>query len=280
MWYLGTHISSQHRENIVSQMGQLQRFDYRMRRPALADVADDERSFSRYVSMLGTSRHVCGTTFSFKDYKNWLAQRSRLATPGSYLFTWIQTEPVPAMNDWRLPAGLNQAVIEPEQLRLQVYAAMSVGVRGFGYWSRKSLENDGPGAAERLLAIAELNLELELLEPLLATANQTETARCNLADPRLDPKLKITRRWFDFPQDQSERERGVRQKLAALDTMQKNQKLIPSEIDVSVFQGAFYKLVIVTWLGHDAQFVPGTLAGNEARVLIPEPSERRLNSGR
>ena len=92
--------------------------------------------------------------------------------------------------------------------------------------------------------------------------------RCQLADPRLDPKLKITRRQFD---GQSERE--IKQKLAERDTLLKNQKLIPSETDVSVFQGPYFKLIIVTWLGHDAQFAPGTLAGNEAKVLIPEPSE-------
>ena len=218
--------------------------------------------------MLGTSRHVCGTTFSLKDYKNWLGQRTRLATPGSYLFTWIQTEPVPAMNDWRSPEGLKPTVIEPEQIRLQVYAAISAGFRGFGYWDRASLEGDGPGAEERRLAIHELNLELELIEPLLAIANQTDVARCQLADPRLDPKLKITRRQFD---GQSERE--IKQKLAERDTLLKNQKLIPSETDVSVFQGPYFKLIIVTWLGHDVQFAPGTLAGNEAKVLIPEPSE-------
>ena len=273
MWYLGTRISSQHREDIVSQREQLRRFDYRLRRPALADVAEDERYFSRYVPMLGTSRHVCGTTFSLKDYKNWLSQRSRLATPGAYLFTWIQTEPVPAINDWRIPAGFKPAVIEPEQIRLLVYAAISAGFRGFGYWSRTSLEADGPGAAERRLAIAELNLELELIEPLLATANQTDIARCKLDDPRFDPRLKITRKWFDFPQDVSQREREIKQKLAERDTLLKNQKLTPTETDVSVFQGAYYKLIIVTWLAHDAQFVPGTLAGNEAKVLIPEPSE-------
>jgi hypothetical protein len=273
MWYLDTHTSSQHREKIVSQQEQLRRFDYRLRRPALCDVADDERYFSRYVPMLGTSRHVCGTTFSLKDYKNWLVQRSRLATPGAYLFTWIQTEPVLESNKWRVPAGLKPAVIEPEQIRLQVYAAMSAGFRGFGYWNLSSLETDGPGAEERRLAIAELNLELELIEPLLATANQTDIAHCKFEDPRLDPKLKITRKWFDFPQDDSQRERDIKQKLAERDTLLKNQKLIQTETDVSVFQGAYYKLVIVTWLGHDAQFVPGTLAANEAKVLIPEPSE-------
>jgi hypothetical protein len=268
IWYLGTRMPSSRREQVVAEMQQLRRLDYRLRRPALADVAEDERFFSRYVPMLGTSRHVCGTTFSLKDYKNWLAQRARLATPGSYLFTWIQTEPVPAMNDWRYPEGLKPTVIEPEQLRLQVYAAISAGFRGFGYWDRASLEGDGPGAEERRLAIHELNLELELIEPLLATANQTDVARCQLADPRLDPKLKITRRQFD---GQSERE--IKQKLAERDTLLKNQKLIPSETDVSVFQGPYFKLIIVTWLAHDAQFSPGTLAGNEAKVLIPEPSE-------
>jgi hypothetical protein len=273
LWYLGTHMSSSRREQVVAQMQQLRRLDYHLRRPALADVAEDERFFSRYVPVLGTSRHICGTTFSLKDYKSWLAQRSRLATPGSFLFTWIQTEPVPAADDWRAPEGLKQTVIEPEQIRLQVYAAISAGFRGIGYWNRLSLEADGPGAEERRLMIRLLNLELGLIEPLLATANQTDSARCKFDDPRLDPKYKITRRQFDFESDPSQRERTIKQKLAERETLLKNQKLIQTETDVSVFQGPYYKLIICTWLGHDAQFVPGTLAGNEAKVLVPEPSE-------
>jgi hypothetical protein len=219
--------------------------------------------------MLGTSRHVFGTSFTLKDYRNWLMERSRLANPGTYLFTWIQTEAVPTMNDWRTEFRVSPAVLEPEQIRLQLYSAIMAGCRGFGYWSRTSLESNAVGAVERRLQIAQLNLELELMEPFLATANLAEAVTF-----RVDEKLpKPTRKLVDFPRDSSDLERSVRQNLAEADTQAKNKKLMPTEMVAAVFQAPSYKLVVASWPGHDAQYVPGKLAAYDAKVLIPEPSE-------
>ncbi len=268
-WYLGTWKTSQDREEIAAKLEQLRAHDYRLRRPTLIDVTEDERYYSRYVSILGTSQHILGTSATFKDYRNWLMERSRLANPGTFLFTWIQTEPVPAVNDWRIQSNLTPAVVEPEQIRLSLYSAIMAGYRGFGYWSRTSLESNAPGAVERRLMLAQLNLELELIEPFLATAS--------LAEPgtfKIDDKIpKPTRRLVDFPRDASQLEKGIRQQLAEIDTQAKNKKLMPQETVAAVFQGTNYRLVIATWLSHDAQYVPGKLAAQEAKVLIPEPSE-------
>jgi hypothetical protein len=269
LWYLGTWSSAQEREEVMSKIDQLRSHDFRLRRPTLIDVVEDERYYSKYVSMLGTSRHIFGTAFTFKDYRNWLVERSRLANPGTYLFTWIQTEPVPAANDWRITSKLRSAVVEPEQLRLQLYAAIMAGYRGFGYWSRTSLESTAPGAIERRLQIAQLNLELELMEPFLATASLADAVTF-----RIDQKLpKPTRKMVDFPRDASQMDKEIRQKLAERDTQLKNQKLMPQETVGAEFLGTNFRLVVASWLSHDAQYVPGELAAFDAKVLIPEPSE-------
>jgi len=270
MWYLGTWITAQERDDVGTELEQLRRCDYEMRRPALADVLEDERYYSRYVSILGTSRHIFGTNFSIKDYREWLLQRSQIANAGSNLFTWIQVEAPPSTNRWRLAAGLKPAILEPELIRLQLYAAISAGFRGFGYWSRTSLEADVPGALERRLAIAQLNLELELLEPFLATANLD---RSDLTFSVKDPARPLTRPDFDFVRDPQNRATEIKKKLNERDTRLKTKQLTPQETDAAVFQGPYYKLIIATWLAHDAQFVPGKLAGNDAKILIPEPSE-------
>jgi len=271
-WYLGTWMSSQDREDVMALTEQLRSHDYRLRRPTLIDVTEEERGYSRYVAMLGTSRHVFGTAFTFRDYRNWLMERSRLANPGTFLFTWIQTEPVPASNDWRIESKLTPAVLEPEQLRQQLYAAIMAGYRGFGYWNRTSLESNAPGAIERRLELAQLNLELELMEPFLATASLAEAATF-----RIDQKApKVTRKLVDFPRDTTEREKYIRQMLAERDTQLKNQKLMPQETVAAVFGGSNYRLVVAAWLSHDAQYVPGKLAAYDAKVLIPEPSENAL----
>jgi hypothetical protein len=269
LWYLGTWMSSQDREDVMARLEQLRAHDYRLRRPTLIDVVEDERGYSRYVSMLGTSRHVFGTSFTLKDYRNWLMERSRLANPGTYLFTWIQTDAAPNMNDWRTEFRMAPAVLEPEQIRLQLYSAIMAGCRGFGYWSRTSLESNAVGAVERRLQIAQLNLELGLIEPFLATANLAEAVTF-----RVDEKLpKPTRKLVDFPRDASDLERSVRQNLAEADTQAKNKKLMPTEMVATVFQAPGYKLVVASWPAHDAQYVPGKLAAKDAKVLIPEPSE-------
>jgi hypothetical protein len=269
LWYLGTWMSSQDREDVAAKLEQLRAHDYRLRRPTLIDVAEDERNFSRYVSILGTSRHLLGTALTFKDYRNWLIERSRLANPGTFLFTWIQTEPVPGVNDWRIQSNAIPAVVEPEQIRLSLYSAIMAGYRGFGYWSRTSLESNAPGAVERRLMLAQLNLELELIEPFLATASLAEAVTF-----RIDDKIaKPTRKLVDFPRDSTQLEKGIRQQLAEIDTQAKNKKLMPQETVGAVFHGSNYSLVIASWLSHDAQYVPGGLAANSAKVLIPEPSE-------
>jgi hypothetical protein len=48
---------------------------------------------------------------------------------------------------------------------------------------------------------------------------------------------------------------------------------MPQETVAAVFQGPNYRLVVASWLSHDAQYVPGRLAAHDAKVLIPEPSE-------
>jgi hypothetical protein len=269
-WYLGTWVSSADREDVMARVEQLRSHDYRLRRPTLVDVIDDERYFSRYVSILGTSRHVFGTSFTFKDLRNWLMERSRLANPGTYLFTWIQTEPVPTTNDWRIQCNATPAVLEPEQIRLQLYAAIMAGYRGFGYWNRTSLDSTAPGALERRLMLAQLNLELELMEPFLAAANLADAVTFRIDDKTPKP----TRKLVDFPRNTptGDLAREVGQKLAEIDTQQKNKKLMPQETVAAVFTGLNFRLVVASWLSHDAQFVPGRMAAYDAKVLIPEPS--------
>lgn len=268
LWNLGTRLPPQRRDEVIARMEQLQRDDFRLQRPVLADVSGDERHYSRYISVLGTSRHILGTTFTLKNYRDWLLQRGKLANPGSFLFTWVQTEPLPATNEWRRAAGLRPIVIEPEQIRLQVYAALCAGYRGIGYWTKSSLNLEGPGRVERRLAIQQLNLEMELIEPFLARANLSEVTPFRVNDR----ERKIKRRELDFPSSDAER-REFLAKLNERERQQKDEKFTPSETEATIFKGPYFKIVLVTWFAHDAQFVPGRLAANEAKILVPEPDE-------
>src|SRR5436309_7144879 len=61
----------------------------------------------------------------------------------------------------------------PEQIRLLTYISLSTGCRGLGFWSDRFLADSHQGR-DRLLALALLNMELQMLEPLLANADPPE----------------------------------------------------------------------------------------------------------
>jgi hypothetical protein len=111
------------------------------------------------------------TALELPQYRDWLEQRRRLANPGTFLWTWIQTHTPewhanllydrPADKAFAEPVGP-----QPEQIRLLAYTAVGAGCRGLGFWSDRFLADSHQGR-DRLLALALLNQELEMLDPLL-----------------------------------------------------------------------------------------------------------------
>src|SRR5262249_24958452 len=96
--------------------------------------------------------------------------------PGTFCWTWIQTH----LPDWytslvyeREPGGGFQEPVgrQPEQIRLMAYTAIGSGFRGLGFWSDRFLADSHTGR-DRLLGLALLNQELQLLEPLLVSAGE------------------------------------------------------------------------------------------------------------
>lgn len=167
-WNLGTRIPGSAHEYLASWSNQIRNADRDFRRPIIVDVVGNERMISREIPMLSMSRHALNTSFSLRQYRDWLIERRPL--PGSFPWTWIQTEPSQSNADWREQSRTTSVVVEPEQIFLQVYAALAAGCRGIGYWKRTPLDSEAAGADERLLAVSLLDLQLGLLEPWLATS--------------------------------------------------------------------------------------------------------------
>ncbi len=148
-------------------------------RPLAGDVWDGFQSYSRGIDqfMLGVHRWPLLTGLELNQYRDWLTQRRQLAQPGTYSWTYIQTH----LPDWfaqlayEKPAatGFNEPIgPQPEQIRLLTYTALGAGCRGLCYWSDRFLADSHAGR-DRLLQLALLNLEMQLLEPLLTTAQTT-----------------------------------------------------------------------------------------------------------
>jgi hypothetical protein len=141
--------------------------------PISGDVWDGLMPYSRSLNLVGVHRWPLMTTLEMSRYREWLEHRRKLALPGAFTWTWIQTHipewyseilyNQPAQAAFRDPVGP-----QPEQIRLLTYTALATGYRGIGFWSDRFLADSHQGR-DRLLCCALLNQELEMLESLLVT---------------------------------------------------------------------------------------------------------------
>ncbi|HZU35537.1 MAG TPA: hypothetical protein VFA18_06510, partial [Gemmataceae bacterium] len=171
-WDLGGGLTSE-QARVVDQAAQAVR-TADPERPIGADVWDGFFPYSLSLNLVGAHRWPLMTSLELDKYRVWLSQRLFLARPGTFLWTWVQTH----LPDWYTrmiyhrpaEAGFNEPVgPQPEQIRLLTYAALAAGCRGVAFWSDQFLADSHQGR-DRLLMLALLNQEMQMLEPLLTTA--------------------------------------------------------------------------------------------------------------
>src|SRR5262245_16483652 len=164
--------------------------------PMGADVWDGFRSYGRSLDLIGVHRWPLMTGMELGKYREWLTQRRLLARPGTFMYTWIQTH----LPDWYThlvydqppSAGFQEPIgPQPEQIRLLTYGAIASGCRGIAYWSDRFLADSHQGR-DRLLTLAMLNQELEMLEPLLVTADTPRWINTNNQEVK-DVKAAVMR---------------------------------------------------------------------------------------
>jgi hypothetical protein len=240
-WDLGSNLPFEKSRAVMSTAQAIHNVD--PLRPLAADVRDGFLTYSRAGNqqlMIGTHRWPLLTSLELDDYRQWLMQRRALLPPDAFCWTWIQTH----LPDWFMTTAYERTTgrfsepigPEPEQIRLLSYIAIGCGYRGLGYWSDRFLADSHMGR-DRLLALALLNQEFRLLEPLLVTANK---------DPQwimaLMPK---------FPGLPDQPNPNV---LAAV-----------LKCDKAV-------LVLPIWMGPGSQYVPpqGYLSQVRLKVMVPE----------
>ena len=174
MWSFGGGRTAEELPKVARAADIVRRFD--PRRPRAIDLWDGYSSYATYVDAIGAHRWPLFTGFDFYSYKLWLEQRRALIPPGTLFWTWIQTHapswfeqicfgnrPIETLG---LPIGPH-----PEQIRILTYLGLASGCRGIGYWSDRYLANNYYGR-DRLLEIALLNAEIELLKPILTAAQE------------------------------------------------------------------------------------------------------------
>jgi len=173
-WDLSSTLSMEQEKLIAQATQSIHQID--PGRPITADVWDGLMPYSRILNLVGIHRWPLMTTLEMPRYREWMEQRRRLANPGTFTWTWIQTH----MPDWftnvlyerSSAAAFNEPVgPQPEQVRLLTYSALASGCRGIGFWSDRFLADSHQGR-DRLLCCALLNQELEMLEPFLVSSDE------------------------------------------------------------------------------------------------------------
>ena len=167
-WHLGSNLAARELASTTQLAKQLRQADRQLRRPLLCSAEENVMAFSRQVDLLSVCRNPLASSLELKDYSTWLAQRPRLARPGTPLWTVVQTEPAPSVIEQAAELSGRQApepVLDLESLRLVAYQAFSAGARGIEFASNSRLDAGDVATRNRAAALALLNLEMQLLEP-------------------------------------------------------------------------------------------------------------------
>lgn len=167
-WYEGTRVSPEELPHLLAWSREVRSADRTFQRLQMADVTGAEGAASREIDLVGIGRHVVGRDESFGALRNLLVRKQKNAGQLLFPWTWIQTEPSSGQQLWRSNTGGIQPYVEPEQIQHQVYAALSAGYKGVGFWKTRALEIDVPADRETAIAIELACMEIELLEPFLA----------------------------------------------------------------------------------------------------------------
>ncbi len=262
-WNLGTAVPASEGEAISLWADQIRNADQKFKRPLMADVAGNERAISRQIPMMGMSRHILHGPLSPRIYRQWLTEHKNVAQPGSLLWTWVQTQPDP---ETILPRGaeMHPVVVEPEQIRLQVYAALSAGYRGIGFFTSQSLDADEPGSLERKLMVAQLNMELELLEPWLATGTVQNHTPFSAVLPTGANTNQLS---LGMPAGQEGRKK-LYELLSERDIQLRRQSQMGRELDAAMIRTDYGLLLLPVWLSESGQFVPDQMDAHDATIVV------------
>lgn len=264
-WNFSSRIPVDSLDRLIDWVNQVHAADATLNRPTLADVTGATYAFSNHIDLLAVSRHITNTSIAFDHYRDWLRGRRADAFVNTFFWTWIQTEPSEQASSTREAAGYRPIVIEPEQIRLQVFAALQAGCRGIGYWRTIPFGTAGAGMDERRLILTRLNLELKTLAPLLATADSPgNPTTFNVEGQR--PGSEGTRVRRSYTPVTLTGPQAPKTPFAASEGPAGQADAVMMRTD----QGP---LMIAAWYGDDSQFCPGRLSRNDVRIVVPGVEE-------
>jgi len=172
MWDFGSNRTAEDLARVVRVSEVVRSFD--PRRPRGVGLWDGYSAYSRYVNAIGAYRWPLFSSLELIQYKDWLEQRRALISPGKMMYSWVQTH----LPEWYLQQVYGRTDLaqfeepigpHPEQIRILTYLSLASGARGLGFWSDQFLSKDTHNGRDRLLELALINAEIDMLRPVLAS---------------------------------------------------------------------------------------------------------------
>jgi hypothetical protein len=140
------------------------------------------------LDMVGIQPRFWASSQSFPETFQYLLQRKRLtvrSNVGGLFWAWIpaSTPPEVVRNIWGedTPPAWGTPPVQPEQLRLMTYLALSAGYRGIAYVGDADLTR--PAGEALLLEMHFLNLEIDLCEEIIAQSVEVKSSLLPMFPP-------------------------------------------------------------------------------------------------
>lgn len=182
-WDLGNDLGETEVESTRQWAEQVKSADRRVKRPLVCRPRSELRAYSRAADVLLIDRRPLGTSLQMTDYAMWVRRQPLLASPGTPVWTTVQTQPNEALRRQLLvlePGSAPPLVVPPEQIRLLAYTAVASGSRGVLFVSDTALDAPDADTQQRAMTLELLNLELELMEPWAAAGSLAAMADSNV----------------------------------------------------------------------------------------------------
>lgn len=179
-WNLGDQRSTADLAQVERWEQLVSRHDPVESRPTVLAPQLNTLESSRIANVLLVGRAVVGTNLTIREHTAWLAQRQRLARPGTSTWTKIETQP---SRRHRLQiAALGTVTTQSTassyaQLTALTSAAFGIKTRGIYFESQEPLDDKGPTTRQRALAMELTNLRVQLVEPWLLAGKEVSSAR-------------------------------------------------------------------------------------------------------
>lgn len=170
-WFLGERLAARDEERINRLVHEINQAEGDQKRPILLHSSGALSRCGYEHGVMLYERALLGTSFELRDFGEWLAnatwQGRRDAPFWAAIPTEVSSELRAQVERLSETPGV-QVTVEPDQVRLLAYEAISRGARGLWFRSRTRL--DGPDAATKLRVamLHAINRELELVAPWAA----------------------------------------------------------------------------------------------------------------